>query len=107
MRNQVLDFTQRVKSGAIRFNPDETLFFIAGGLNDRLLPTATTIANLEDEIRQLYDVGGRYFLVALLPTKIPAFSDVGVRLNPALRGIPEDLRSACCPSRPRRTSRRE
>ena len=94
MRNQVLDFTQRVKSGAIRFNPDKTLFFLAGGLNDGELPTATTIANLEDEIRQLYNAGGRYFLVALLPTKIPAFSDVGVRLNPALRGIPENLRSA-------------
>jgi len=94
MRNQVLDFTQRVKSGAIRFNPDETLFFLAGGLNDGELPTATTIANLENEIRQLYDAGGRYFLVALLPTKIPAFSDVGVRLNPALMRIPEDLRSA-------------
>jgi phospholipase/lecithinase/hemolysin len=94
MRNQVLDFTQQVKSGAIRFNPDRTLFFIAGGPNDRVLPTATTITNLEDEIRQLYDTGGRYFLVALLPTKIPAFSDVGVRLNPALTGIPEDLRSA-------------
>jgi phospholipase/lecithinase/hemolysin len=94
MRNQVLDFTQRVKSGAIRFNPDKTLFFLAGGLNDGELPTATTIANLEDGIRQLYDAGGRYFLVALLPTKIPAFSDVGVRLNPALMRIPEDLRSA-------------
>jgi len=94
IRNQVLDFTQQVKSGHLRFNPDRTLFFIAGGLNDGNLPTATTIANLEDEIRQLYDAGGRFFLVALLPTKIPAFSDVGVRLNPALSGIPEDLRLA-------------
>jgi phospholipase/lecithinase/hemolysin len=93
MRTQVLDFTQRVKSGVIRFNPDKTLFFLAGGLNDGALPTATTITNLEDEIRQLYAAGGRYFLVALLPTKIPAFSAVGVRLNPALTGIPEDLRS--------------
>ncbi len=94
MRNQVLDFTLQLKSGDLRFNPKKTLFFVAGGLNDRNLPTATTIANLEDEIRQLYDAGGRYFLVALLPTKIPAFSDVGMRLNPALTGIPEDLRFA-------------
>jgi len=94
MRNQVLEFTSRVKSGAIHFNPDETLFFIAGGLNDGALPTVTTIANLEGEIRQLYDAGARYFLVAVLPTKIPAFSAVGVRLNPAIRRIPEDLRFA-------------
>jgi phospholipase/lecithinase/hemolysin len=94
MRNQVLDFTHQVKSGGLRFNPGRTLFFLAGGLNDGELPTATTIKNLEDEIRQLYDAGGRYFLVALLPTKIPAFSAVGIRLNPALSRIPEDLRPA-------------
>jgi phospholipase/lecithinase/hemolysin len=93
MRNQVADFTQQVKSGIIRFNADKTLFFIAGGLNDHALPTATTIANLEDEIREVYDAGGRYFLVALLPEKIPAFSAVAIRLNPAIAKIPEDLRS--------------
>jgi phospholipase/lecithinase/hemolysin len=93
MRNQVLDFTQRVKSGAIHFTPDKTLFFLAGGLNDGRLPTKETIANLEWEIGQLYDAGGRYFLVALLPTKIPAFSAVGIRLNPALAKLPEELRS--------------
>jgi cholinesterase len=37
--------------------------------------------------------GGRYFLVALLPIKIPDFSAVGIRLNPALAKIPEDLRT--------------
>ena len=92
MQNQVRDFAQRVKSAALRFNPQNTLFFLAGGLNDRALPTATSIANLEEEIRLIYDVGGRYFLVALLPTKIPDFTDVGVRLNPALAKIPADLR---------------
>jgi len=30
----------------------------------------------------------------LLPTLIPAFNDVGVRLNPALEKIPQDLQSA-------------
>jgi uncharacterized protein len=93
MRNQVLDFTRRVKLESIAFDPDKTLFFIAGGLNDGALPTTTTISNLEDEIRQLYSAGGRYFLVAVLPTKIPAFSAVGIRLNPALARIPQDMRS--------------
>ena len=93
MRNQVLDFTQLVRSGAVRFKSETTLSFLAGGLNDSALPTATTVANLEDEIRQLYEAGGRYFLVALLPTKIASFSDVGLRLNPALARIPNDLRA--------------
>jgi cholinesterase len=93
MRNQVLDFAERVKSGALRFNPNKTLFFLAGGLNDTWLPTATTIENLEEEIREIHDVGGRYFLVAIQPTKIPAFSAVAIRLNPAITKIPGDLRS--------------
>jgi len=91
LQNQVVDFAQRVGSGALRFNPEKTLFFIAGGLNDATLPTATSIDNLEGEIRQLYDLGGRYFMVALLPTKIPPFSAVGHRLNPALAKIPDEL----------------
>jgi hypothetical protein len=94
IRNQVLDFTQRVKSGILRFNPNKALFFLPGGLNDWRLPTATTITNLEEEVREIYDVGGRYFLVALLPTKIPAFSAVGIRLNPAIAKTSDDLRTA-------------
>jgi phospholipase/lecithinase/hemolysin len=93
MRNQVADFTKQVKSGAIHFDTNRTVFFIAGGLNDRNSPTATTIANLEDEIREVYDDGGRYFLVALMPTKIAAFSAPAIRLNPAIAKIPDDLKS--------------
>ena len=91
MQTQVLDFARRVNSGALHFDPDKTLFFIAGGLNDRGMPTAETIANLEDEIREIVRLGGKNFLVALLPTKIPDFAEMGVRLNPALVRIPKDL----------------
>ncbi|HEV2272769.1 MAG TPA: SGNH/GDSL hydrolase family protein [Acidobacteriaceae bacterium] len=91
MRNQVDDFAARVRSHAIAFHPETTLFYLAGGLNDRLLPSETTVSNLEGEIRTLYSVGGRKFLVALLPTAIPAFSAVGLRLDPALARIPSDL----------------
>jgi phospholipase/lecithinase/hemolysin len=91
MRTQVFDFARRVNSGALHFDPDKTLFFIAGGLNDRGLPTAETIANLEGEIREIAGLGGKNFLVALLPTKIPDFAEMGIRLNPALARIPKDL----------------
>lgn len=84
MVNQVRDFSARVKSGEIRFDPDTTLFFLAGGLNDRKLPTETTLANLRGEIEALKALGGRHFTVALLPTRIPSFSAVGLRLDPAL-----------------------
>jgi cholinesterase len=91
MRNQVEDFASRVRSGAIRFRPGSTLFFIAGGLNDKRLPTAGTLTNLKSEIRTLYQLGGRRFLIALLPTAIPSFSQVGMRLDPALARIPGEM----------------
>ena len=37
MRNQVDDFAAKVNAHAITFDPQTTLFFIAGGLNDRNL----------------------------------------------------------------------
>ena len=91
MREQVEDFAGRVQSGAIRFRAGSTLFFIAGGLNDKRLPTETTLANLKSEIRTLYRLGGRRFLIALLPTAIPSFSQVGLRLDPALAYIPGEM----------------
>ncbi len=85
--NQVRDFAARVHSGEIRFDPDATLFFIAAGLNDRTLPTETTVANISREIEILKGLGGRHITVALLPTKIPSFSAVGKRLDPAIEDL--------------------
>lgn len=91
MLKQVDDFAARVKSKKVRFRPETTIFFIAGGLNDSELPSATTVANLENLIRTLYKLGGRRFILALLPEAIPGFSAVGKRLNPDLSRIPRDL----------------
>jgi len=91
MRDQVDDFAVRVQSNRISFDPKTTLFFIAGGLNDRRLTSETTVANLEGEIKTLYSLGARRFEIALLPTAIPAFADVGIRLNPSLTSIPADI----------------
>ena len=91
MKNQVQDFVAKVRSSAIKFEPDKTLFFIAGGLNDRQLPSAESVANLKSEIKTLYAAGGRQFLLALLPTVVPACKVVGQRLNPELTQIPPEL----------------
>jgi hypothetical protein len=83
MLNQVRDFAARVKSGEIAFDPQTTLFFLAGGLNDGRRETPETLANLRQQLQLLRDLGGRHVTIALLPTKIPQFAAVGLRLNPA------------------------
>jgi acetyl esterase/lipase/phospholipase/lecithinase/hemolysin len=93
MVDQVDDFSSRVQSKAISFDSDQTLFFLAGGLNDRRLPGAETVDNLKGEIRKLYGLGARRFRVALLPAAIPAFSEVGQRLNPELQRIPGEIQA--------------
>ena len=90
MMNQVRDFAARVKSREIAFDPETTLFFFAGGLNDGRRETAITLANLRQELQILREVGGRHVTVALLPTKIPQFAAVGLRLNPAYEQFVRD-----------------
>jgi len=94
MINQVSDFVAQVKSGHCTFNPSETLFFIAGGLNDGNLRTEETISHLRRELELLRDTGARHFTLALLPTRIPGFDAVGKRLNPALAQLVETERAA-------------
>jgi phospholipase/lecithinase/hemolysin len=90
MLNQVRDFAGRVKSGEIKFDPETTLFFLAGGLNDGRRETATTLANLRQQLQILRELGGRHFTIARLPTKIPQFAAVGRRLNPAYEQFVRD-----------------
>jgi phospholipase/lecithinase/hemolysin len=93
MKNQVGDFVAAVKSGKIHFQPQETMFFLAGGLNDRKLTTEITVANLEGEIDDLYGAGARRFEVALMPKKIPGFGVMGERLNDAIEKIPAEVKA--------------
>ena len=90
MMNQVRDFAARVKSGSVAFDPQTTLFFLAGGLNDGKRETAFTLGNLQQQMRILRELGGRHFTVARLPTKIPQFAAVGLRLNPAYEQFVRD-----------------
>lgn len=91
MQNQVEDFAARVRRKEITFNPETTLFFIEGGLNDQDTPATTTTDNLTRQIETLKSVGARHISLALLPTRIPAFKDVGLKLNPAYRKLAPEL----------------
>jgi hypothetical protein len=79
-----------VKSGEIAFDPQTTLFFLAGGLNDSKRETAVTLANLRQHIQILRELGGRHLTIARLPTKIPQFAAVALRLNPAYEQFVRD-----------------
>jgi phospholipase/lecithinase/hemolysin len=93
MMNQVDEFETLLKYGAITFDPKQTMFYFAGGLNDRSLPDGATVTNIEAEIENLYALGARRFMVALLPTKIPSFATAGARFNPQLATIPAEMRA--------------
>ncbi len=90
MKEQVDEFAALVKSGQVKFDPAQTMFFFAGGLNDRKSPDGYTRTNEEDEIDALYALGARRFLVALLPTEIPVFATAGTQFNPELAKIPAE-----------------
>jgi phospholipase/lecithinase/hemolysin len=91
--DQVDDFVALVGAKQIVFDPELTVFYLAGGLNDRRVPSAETVANLEARVRTLSEAGARRFRLALLPTAIAQFSDVGLRLNPELARIPDLVRA--------------
>ena len=55
---QVDDFAGRVKAKRVEFAPRTTLSSLAERLNDGRLPDGEVVANLESEIRKLYEVGG-------------------------------------------------
>lgn len=120
MKNQVAEFAALVHSGQVRFDPAQTMFFLAGGLNDRgarlpgcsetpapqtttapppaasaawCAPGAYTRTNEEEEIDTLYALGARRFMVALLPTEIPAFASAGTQFNPEIARIPAEERA--------------
>lgn len=93
MVNQVQEFAGMVKAGTVSFDPAQTMFYLAGGLNDRTTPDGYTRTNLEQEIDTLYALGARRFMVALLPVKIPQFDVPGMRLNPELAKIPAEERA--------------
>jgi phospholipase/lecithinase/hemolysin len=93
MKNQVDEFATLLHSGQLHFDPAQTLFFLAGGLNDRGTPAGYTRTNEEQEIDILYALGARRFMVALLPTEIPAFASAGTAFNPELARIPAEERA--------------
>lgn len=92
MLNQVQDFATRVRDKAITFDPDKTLFFIEGGLNDDRIPLDDSVAHITRQIEILTSAGARHIVLARLPIKVSDFSEVAQRLNPAYEKLVPALR---------------
>jgi len=94
MKNQIENFVTYSKDGSIpKIDPEKTMFFFAGGLNDGRRPEGFTRTNIEAEIDTLYELGARRFMVANLPTKIPGFAATSIKINPELAKIPDEERA--------------
>lgn len=88
---QAQEFAGLVTAGKIKFDPDHTLFFVAGGLNDGRLTNDVTEANLTRVVTILKGAGAKHFRIAILPEKIRSFAATGTRLNPTLAALPAKL----------------
>jgi phospholipase/lecithinase/hemolysin len=94
LTQQVAEFQNYVTSSLVTFNPSSTLFFLAGGLNDH---NRITQAQANDatraQVATLYSLGARLFEIALLPSRIPAFTDSANNLNPGFIALVPQLRT--------------
>jgi phospholipase/lecithinase/hemolysin len=71
----------------MRCGPSPAMRLAWAGGNEQ---TAITLANLRQELQILRELGGRHFTMALLPTRIPQFAAVGLRLNHAYEQFVRD-----------------
>lgn len=87
LTQQVAEFQTYLQTGALSFNPADSLFFLSGGLNDHVSPTAPIAAATFAQVATLYGLGARHFEIALLPSLVPAFADSAQSLNPVYQQI--------------------
>ena len=65
LTQQVAEFQSDVKSDDVTFNPDTTLFFLSGGLNDHDLVTSAQVnAATAAQVATLYGLGARILEIA-------------------------------------------
>ena len=94
LTQQVAEFQNYVASNSVTFNPNTTLFFLSGGLNDHtMITSAQANAATLAQVTTLYSLGARLFEIALLPSLVPAFSDSANNLNPGFRALVPQLQA--------------
>lgn len=88
LTNQVKNLVQLVSDGLATFDPEDTLFFLSGGLNDHEdSPAETVAAAYAAQVQELVSIGAQHIDIALLPREVPPFTDSADFLNPAYRQL--------------------
>lgn len=94
LTQQVGEFENYVNNDEVTFDPDSTLFFLAGGLNDHNLVSSTDVnAATTSQVSTLYSLGARIFEIALLPQGIPAFTNSALNFNPGYEALVPELQA--------------
>jgi cholinesterase len=94
LTQQVAEFQNYVTSNQVTFNPNSTLFFLSGGLNDHTKVTSAQVnAATAAQVATLYSLGARVFEVALLPSLVPAFTDSANNFNPGYAALVPQLQA--------------
>ena len=93
LTQQVAEFQNYVDNDEVTFNPDSTLFFLAGGLNDHTSDPTQIDAATTAQITTLYSLGARIFEIALLPQDVPAFTNSALNLNPGYTALVPELQA--------------
>jgi len=93
LTQQVGEFQSYLQAGKLSFDPNSSLFFLLGGLNDHASPTAPLASATMQQVATLYGLGGRYFELALLPSMVPAFTDSANNVNPMITQLVPELQA--------------
>jgi len=94
LTQQVAEFQALVQNNKVQFNPNTTLFFLAGGLNDhKQITSAQANAATAAQVATLYSLGARIFEIATLPKGISAFTDSANNFNPGFAALVPQLQA--------------
>jgi cholinesterase len=94
LTQQVAEFQTDVDTDKVTFDPDSTLFFLLGGLNDHTKVTSAQVnAATASQVATLYGLGARIFEIALLPASVPPFTDSADNFNPGYMALVPELQA--------------
>jgi cholinesterase len=94
LTQQVAEFQTDVDTDKVTFDPDSTLFFLSGGLNDHTKVTSAQVnAATASQVATLYSLGARIFEIALLPASVPPFTDSADNFNPGYMALVPELQA--------------